>query len=415
MPFIKAQPNEFLVTGQGGRVVNRGAAVSVYLWPGSSYVLIPATQQEASFEMTQESKDGIPLRFKGLVVYRVVRPEQTARMFDFSHGQLGHEQIKNLLSHVCLGELRAHVAHMTMQECIEQRKTSLTDAVSAALRVAVQGGEGWGIELDVVQVAQVFIVDQELRRQLEAEVRNQIRSSSELSNIRMAEEIRLAKTASERNLLQENLETDRERSRIDKERAQLELALEQERVRAGQEAARERTRLEAEHRAVQMEAQKRQVELDAEHRAVQVEAQKRQVRLDAELQREREASQLALEQRKLEEEAPLRLLQLQNEKERLERHLEVLRLQLEVEELEVKMQMLSRRAEHELKKDLLPLENVPVVADAVSKMFQGAQLSFYGESSGLLGALTPALGMLGQTLGAVKVPVNGQAQAVSLQ
>jgi hypothetical protein len=54
---------------------------------------------------------------------------------------------------------------MTMDECIEQRKTTLTEAVAAALRQAVQGGDGcpgWGIEVDVVQVAQVFIVDQNL-------------------------------------------------------------------------------------------------------------------------------------------------------------------------------------------------------------------------------------------------------------
>src|ERR1017187_9345618 len=113
MPFVKAQPNEFLVTGQKGRIVNRGAGVSVFLWPGTSYVRIPSTQQEAFFEMTQETRDGIPLRFKGIVVYRVVRAEATARMFDFSIG-FGHDQIKQVISHVCLGELRAAVSQLTM-------------------------------------------------------------------------------------------------------------------------------------------------------------------------------------------------------------------------------------------------------------------------------------------------------------
>ena len=60
---------------------------------------------------------------------------------------------------------------MTMDQCIEERKTTLTDAVASALRQVIHGRDGqpgWGIELDVVQVAQVFIVDQDLRRQLEA-------------------------------------------------------------------------------------------------------------------------------------------------------------------------------------------------------------------------------------------------------
>ena len=66
---------------------------------------------------------------------------------------------------------------MTMQECIENRKTVLTAAIDKALRQTIaEGNDGndtkWGIELELVQVAQVFIVDSVLRKQLEAEVRN---------------------------------------------------------------------------------------------------------------------------------------------------------------------------------------------------------------------------------------------------
>lgn len=96
---------------------------------------------------------------------------------------------------VCLFALREQVSHMTMAECIEQRKTTLTEAVAAALREVAHGRDGqsgWGICVDVVQVAQVFIVDDELRRQLEAEVRNQLKSTSELSNICTQEAIQQA-------------------------------------------------------------------------------------------------------------------------------------------------------------------------------------------------------------------------------
>src|SRR5262245_65350007 len=108
MPFVKASPNEFLVVGRRGKVTNRGLAASAFLWPGATHVLVPSTQQEATFEMTQESKDSIPLRFKGIVIYRVTDPGAAARRFDFS-GRGGPEQINALLGHVCLGELRAVV------------------------------------------------------------------------------------------------------------------------------------------------------------------------------------------------------------------------------------------------------------------------------------------------------------------
>ena len=234
MPFVKAGPSEYLVVGRRGRVVNRGTAASAFLWPGSTYVLIPSTEQEATFEMTQETRDSVPLRFKGIVIYRVVEPEVAARRFDFTTSK-GHEQIKELLGHVCLGELRATVSHMTMAECIEQRKTTLTDAVAGVLRQVIQGsdrGPGWGIDLDVVQVAQVYVVDADLRHQLEAEVRNTIKSKSELSEIQMKEGIHIAQTASQRRLLQEDLQGERERVQIAREKLLLNKDFERDQLEA---------------------------------------------------------------------------------------------------------------------------------------------------------------------------------------
>jgi hypothetical protein len=61
MPFITANPNEYLIVGHRGQIINRGVAARAFLWPGTPYVLLSSTQQEAPFEMTQESRDGIPL------------------------------------------------------------------------------------------------------------------------------------------------------------------------------------------------------------------------------------------------------------------------------------------------------------------------------------------------------------------
>ena len=163
--FVKAQPNEYLVVAREGVLENRGIAGRAFLWPGSSYVLVEATKQVACFEMTQETRDGIPLRFKGMVVYRVIDPESVIRQFDFTHRGDGHDAVQDLIRQLCLGHLRAVVSHLTMEECIEQRETTLTNHVAHALNQAI-GGEpaveakdgDWGIEIDVAQVAQVFIV-----------------------------------------------------------------------------------------------------------------------------------------------------------------------------------------------------------------------------------------------------------------
>ena len=65
MPVVRAGPNQYLLVGRRGKLENRGSAVQAILRPGTIWVLVPATKQEATFEFTQETRDGIPLRFKG--------------------------------------------------------------------------------------------------------------------------------------------------------------------------------------------------------------------------------------------------------------------------------------------------------------------------------------------------------------
>ena len=331
MPFITANPNEYLIVGHRGQIINRGVAARAFLWPGTPYVLLSSTQQEASFEMTQESRDGIPLRFKGIVVYRVVTPELSAQLFNFADGH-GHDAIQSLLSHMCLGELRALVAQMTMKECIEQRKTTLTDAVAAAVQQVVQGqGErpGWGITLDVVQVAQVFIVDQELRRHLEAEVRNQIKGQSDRSELQMREDLQHAQAASERRLQQEGLETERERLAIARATLQLQNAFERE--------------------AIEAKTPIRLLDIAAQHDISQAE---------------------------------LALAQLTNA----------------LRTLEVEREMVLAQAQQQLRKDILPLEQIPLIAEAAAKVWQGANLSIYGETAPIVATIGPLVEVLTQAL-----------------
>jgi hypothetical protein len=327
MRFVKANPNEYLVVGRQGRIRNKGLAASALLWPGSTCVLIPSTQQEATFEMTQESKDGVPLRFKGIVIYRVIDAETAARRFDFAGGD-GHEQIKALLAHVCLGELRGVVAGMTMEECVGQRKTTLTDAVARALGAVIRGTAqepGWGVDLDVVQVAQVFIVDQELRRQLEAGVRNAIKVKSELSEIEAREGIQIAQSSSQRRLQQEGLAAERERVAL----------------------AREKLHLAKE-----------------------------------------------LERAEIEADTPNRLLRLEEQEKVLGKEKAKYQLEVEVRELAVRLELLAERARLEMRKEILPVEQAPEIARALSRLLQGTRLSFYGQDGALLGSLTPLLDLL---------------------
>jgi hypothetical protein len=369
---VKAGPDEFLLVGRGGSLENRGSAVSAVLRPGTIWVLVPSTKQEAAFEFTQETNDGIPLRFKGIIIYRITDPVAAARQFDFSHGG-GLARITTLLTHVCLGELRHAVSRMSMVECIEQRKTTLSGVAAAALQATIRPGDGqgdeWGITVEVAQLAQVFIVDAELRQQLEAGVRNDIRLKSEQSNIRTVEETRLSEMASEGRVAERKLAGDRETLRRDEE---LELA----------QLARQR---------------RMQTESVATERQVLA------------LGQERFRAEMEAEQDRVETEAPVRLLRLARTAEALRTELDVRKLQNEVKAYDVEHELMLPRAQQDLRREILPLEQAPRIVEAASKVLQGTSLSVYGENAQLLGQLAPVFEILARAVAEATQPAEDRA------
>jgi regulator of protease activity HflC (stomatin/prohibitin superfamily) len=324
MPFVRALPNQYLLAGRGGRLENRGSAVNVFLWPGTVHVLVPSTKQEAAFQFTQETRDGIPLRFKGIVVYRITDPVAAARAFDLRRGA-ETEQINTLLTHICLGELRHTVSHMTMVDCIEQRKTTLTNVIVEALDATIHpadDADDWGLTLEVAQVAQVFIVDTELRGQLEAEVRNEIKLRSGQSDVRAAEELELAGMVSRDRLAQQTLSSDRERLRRSEELF---------------------------------------------------------------------AAEMAAEQARIEAEAPERLLRIRQERDALVEELEMPELKNRVRALTVEHDLEQARAEQQLRLEIIPVEQAPRIVEAASGVLRGANVSVYGDDTGLMRHVAPVL------------------------
>ncbi len=267
-------------------------------------------------------------------------------------------QVTDFIRHICLGELRHAVSHMTMAECIEQRKTTLTGVVAAAMQQTIAAGENgassWGIDVEVAQVAQVFIVDGTLRAQLEAEVRNEIKVKSDQSGIRSQEEIRLTEMASEGRVLDQELAASK-----------AEYLREQER------------------HAAQMASESHALDQ-------QLVSDKAAIIRD----QERLGAQLAAEQDRLASEVPVRLLKIEKESAVAREELELQRLQLQVRELAIEGDLILERARHELRREMLPLEQAPQIVDSAAKILHGTNLSVYGDGTEVLGQLTPMFELL---------------------
>jgi len=357
MPFVKAGSGEFLLVGKGGTLENKGTAIQTWLRPGSIYIRVPSTKVEAAFEFTQETTDGIPLRFKGIFVYRVTDPTTAARHFDFWQIQEGIAQVTELLTHILLGELRDAVSHLSMTECIEGRKTTLTGVAATALETAVAGGgsgEAWGIVIEAAQVAQVFIVDNALRAQLEAQTRNEIRLRAEQSNITTQQETQLAQMASQTRVDQQQLSKDQEDLRRAEELDMARVA--RDRRKAAEDVA------------------------SAQHALT--------------LEQARFAAEMAADGARMAAEGPVRLAKIEQERAALAEELVLRQLQTRVRALEVERDLLLARAQQDLRLEILPIEQAPRIVESASHVLQGAKLSVYGDDARLLGQLEPIFDLL---------------------
>lgn len=325
MEFVKANPNQYLVVAKNGKIKNLGVARSTFLWPGNSHILVPSTQIEAEFAMTQETKDGISLRFKGIVVYHISNPELSALKFDFS-SEKGINEINRIIANVSLGELRDKVSHMSMESCINERKTTLSQAITQELDKVVQS---WGVEVNVAQVAQVFIVEEDIRRQLESEVRNSLRTSSELFDIKTEEEIFRENAASKLRRKQDEFENEKERMRILYEQKKLEL--------------------------------------------------------------ENQQKEMALQ-------TPLKIFEAEQEMISMQKMIEVYELKEKMNALKAKANLAIEIEQNRVRKDMIQIEQLPQIAESVSQMFQGANLTFYKDSSDVMSGVKPMMDILAKAI-----------------
>jgi hypothetical protein len=95
-----------------------------------------------------------------------------------------------------------------------------------------------------------------------------------------------------------------------------------------------------------------------------------------------------LQAAKIEEETPVRLLKIEREHEVTEKEIALGRLANEAKVLEAEGEAAVERIRQLLRREMLALEQTPMIAESLAKAFQGAQLSVYGADAEVLAPLS---------------------------
>ena len=124
--------------------------------------------------------------------------------------------------------------------------------------------------------------------------------------------------------------------------------------------------------------------------------------------------QKELEKNQTQSDTPVQLLKLQHRMELVQKELELRRLEYELKDLEVRTNILAEKAQQDLRKEILPLEQTPEVANALSQIFQGANLSVYGNATdSVFSTYAPLVELLMNSLKRVGLP-SGQQESTDL-
>jgi hypothetical protein len=107
-------------------------------------------------------------------------------------------------------------------------------------------------------------------------------------------------------------------------------------------------------------------------------------------------------------ETQVRLLRAAPEGEALREELGVQELRNQLRAFEVEHEQLLPRAQQELRRQMLPLEQAPQIVEAAAGLFHGANLSIYGENGPILGQLGPLVEILARAVRQA-TPLAGEA------
>jgi hypothetical protein len=359
-----------------GRIRRRttGQGASCFKWPWDSVAIIPTTINRLQFTADQVTLEKVGVQVAGLAVYRIVEPEITFRMLNFSFAERAGEKLAGILREMFVGATRRHVANLTVEQAITRRKDAIASELMAELAPVMRGQgqaedstqRGWGVVLDTVEIQDVRVLSESVFRDMQAEFRSQLALRARQAELVRAKEIATQEAASARDIDEARITADAatRELRAQAESRATEIELGEEGKREALRAAREESaRLAALAREQRIAAAEREL-LDARHHNAL-----REVELDGELGRARLSRDAELRERESVASEAIR-----------RRELELERL---AGEMSAAMQRLQKDIDNTVSDDRIRMalveQALPAMAAAFAQQFQEARFTQIGQ------------------------------------
>ena len=183
--YVRPHPSDFVIRIRKGRIVSqeRGLGFFGFLW--DQYCIVPSAVSTISFSADQITKENQGIQVDGFAIWKIVQPEKTYLNFDFDLQEEALEKINEYLKEVVTSAIRHKVATMSIEEVLRKRGTIILQLKQELAYISEQ----WGLEIETIEIKNVLIMSEQLFSNMQATHRDTVRLESEISSLRVEQEI----------------------------------------------------------------------------------------------------------------------------------------------------------------------------------------------------------------------------------
>jgi flotillin len=394
--FVTAKPSEYLVHVRRGKVLrSSGQGATCFKWPWDAVAVVPTSLQRLTFRADQVTLERVGVEVVGLAVYRIAEPLIAYRVLNFSYAERAQQKLEEALGSMFVGATRRLVANLSVDDCLQKRKSALAEELIREIEPVVRGEgkpedyteKGWGLVIDTIEIQEVRVLSERVFAAMQAPFRAQLERSARQAKADTERDIATREADCAREVEEARLASEQA---VREKRTELEIAAaEAKKAQQLREAAirreTEEARLtsEAEVRQKEQEISRAEAESQARDRIAEIE------RTETLARREIEAHQLLTD-----------ALAQKTERMRLEAGADADRRRGEAEVALIEArsvaegELLSARAERELaeaKARILMAENLPKLAAAVGQKFGEVKITHIGSGENPFGSIAQAI------------------------
>ena len=194
--YRKFKTNQFVIHLRNGKVKSAGLGGSLWLLPLiDEYIVIPTTSIQTLVEAHEQvvSKEYQNIEIEGLLIWKVIDPEKAFSAVSWSTREDNY--VEKILKGSTEAIIRTTCANMPLEKIIRERR-EIIDHIEKDLHELTSD---WGIVIESLEIIEVIIVEQDLKKNMEA--------TKQAEELRKA---RIAKAEAERESMLRELEVKNE-------------------------------------------------------------------------------------------------------------------------------------------------------------------------------------------------------------